>query len=119
MQPDPFAGQQLPIDRLGEQRMAKQVAATSGLGNQQLLVDRLPQAVQQLLVALMPVTAASSGWVTPGPAAAATRSSRWVRSPSRTTRVCSTSCRLGGSTAGSPPASSSSSAKNGLPSERA
>ena len=114
VQPDPLASQQLPVDRLGHQRMAEHIALAAGLGQQQLLVDRLAQALQQLWSS-MPVTAASSGWVTPGPAAAATPSSRWVPEPSRTTRVSRTSCRLGGSTPGSPPASSSSSAKNGLP----
>jgi hypothetical protein len=42
VQPDPLAGQQLGVDRLGEQRVAEQVAVAGGVGPQQLLVDRLP-----------------------------------------------------------------------------
>jgi hypothetical protein len=51
VQLDPLAGQQLGVDRLGQQRVAEHVAvAAAGLGQQQLLVDRLAQPLQQLLV---------------------------------------------------------------------
>jgi hypothetical protein len=50
VQPHPLASQQLGVDRLGQQRMPEQVAVAAGVGQQQLLVDRLPQAFQQLLV---------------------------------------------------------------------
>jgi hypothetical protein len=50
VQPDPFAGQQLTVDRLGHQRVAEHIALAGGVGQQQLLVDRLVQAVKQLLV---------------------------------------------------------------------
>ena len=50
MQAHPLASQQLPIDRLGQQRVAEHVPLAAELGSQQLLVDRLPQALQELLV---------------------------------------------------------------------
>ena len=65
MQPHPLASQQLRVDRLGQQRMAKHVAiATAGLGQQQLLVDRLAQPSSSAS-SWMSTTAASSGWVAP------------------------------------------------------
>jgi hypothetical protein len=50
MQNDPLAGQQLRVDRLGQQRVAEQVAGATRLGQQHLLVDRLAQRLRQLLV---------------------------------------------------------------------
>ncbi len=47
VQAHPLAGEQLTADRLGEQRMAEEVAIATRLGQQQLPVDRLAQAVQQ------------------------------------------------------------------------
>jgi hypothetical protein len=50
VQADPLAGQQLAVDRLGPQGMAEHVPGAARLGQQQLLVDRRVQALQQLLV---------------------------------------------------------------------
>ena len=99
MQADPLAWQQLRVDRLGQQRVAEHVAGAAGSGSSSCwsTASRRPSSSCS---SFMPATAASSGWVTPGPAAAATRSSCWVRWPSRTTLVRSTSCRLGGSAPG-------------------
>jgi len=51
VQADPLAGEQLAVDRLGDQRMAEDIAGAAGLGQQHLLVDRLAQAAEQLRLA--------------------------------------------------------------------
>ena len=48
METNPLAGQQVAIDRLGDQGMAEDVAVTARLGDEHLPVDRLAQAVEQL-----------------------------------------------------------------------
>ena len=48
VQPGAFAGQQLAVDRLLYQRVPEGVGVLVGSDDQQLLVDRLPQASQQL-----------------------------------------------------------------------
>jgi hypothetical protein len=47
VQADPLSGQQLAVDRLGDQRMAEDIAVAIRLGEQHLVVDCLAQAVQQ------------------------------------------------------------------------
>ncbi len=51
MQVNPLAGEQLAVDRLGDQRVAEDVALAIRLGEQHLLVDRLTQALEQLRLA--------------------------------------------------------------------
>jgi hypothetical protein len=48
VQADPLRREQLAVDRLGDQGVAEDVAVAARLGEEHLLVDRLPQPIQQL-----------------------------------------------------------------------
>ncbi len=120
----PLAGQEVVVGRLLEERVPEGVVALAAeSADDPVTRTWLPTAVRSASSRSAPFIAATRArrsWSTRRPATAATPMTAWAGSGRATMRARRTSLRVGGRrpTAASSPAPSSSSTKNGLPSER-
>ena len=105
VQRGPLAGQQVLVDRLADERVAERVRPV-GVGDEQLVRDRLARAVDHVAGA---ATASSSAWPIGRSATAATRTTSWAAAGRRSKRPSSASRSVAGSSPESAEAASSSS----------